>query len=218
MSLFYIDVWWVPFSTSPLMDNVLSGEEHARADRFHFAEHCRRFRICHAALRLILAPYTGQPAKAIQFSATPLGKPFIVDRPRVSFNLSHSDTAAVIAVTDGIDVGVDVEEVRFEPRVLEMLSCFTMREQALLVSAKSEHERTELFFRFWTRKEAVLKADGCGLRHALNRIDVARGGDVSVPSGSRSHRTWRVEDLHAAQGIAAAVAAPPGDWRVRWRQ
>ena len=78
-----------------------------------------------------------------------------------------------------------------------------------------DKERT--FFRWWTRKEAVLKADGCGLSGGLDRLDISGCPPELVRFPAEGGAWWRVHDLDVAPGYAAAVAAPPGEWQIRTR-
>ena len=217
-----IDTWWIPLTSSSevsaLSESILSREERLRADRFHFAEHARQFRVCHVALRIVLEKYLHQPAQTILLTTAPLGKPVIADHTRVHFSLSHTNDVAIVAVSSDLEVGVDIEQIRFDLRVGEMLSCFTLCEQEILRETNSNDARVAAFFRLWTRKEAVLKADGAGLRSALNGFDVSRSRDevVSFPEGTQ--QLWRVDDLEVPSGYFAALAAPPGSWSVRWRR
>lgn len=69
------------------------------------------------------------------------------------FNLSHSGALVACALTEGGQVGVDVEIIR------------PVQRSALLqrIRAPSENlplDSDDAFFRFWTQKEAVLKAEG----------------------------------------------------------
>lgn len=80
----------------------------------------------------------------------------------VQFNLSHAEGVVVCAVADS-DVGVDVEKVderRTEPGIWQ--NYFAPVEVAAL-AALPEAARCERFFRYWTLKEAYIKARGLGL-------------------------------------------------------
>src|SRR5580704_19709552 len=69
---------------------LLSPEEMARADRFHFERDRRSFIVCRGTLRRLLAFYTSENAADIQFRHGPMGKPYLVGLPELQFNLSHS--------------------------------------------------------------------------------------------------------------------------------
>ena len=220
MARSHIDVWWIPlnfYDCATFPDSILSPEERARAAVFRFEEHARRFRASHAALRLILKQYLRTPAHSITLVANASGKPFITGSTSVHFNLSHSDDVALVAVSRDVVVGVDVEAIRPDFRVQEMANCLNERELEMLDQAPSAEARSALFFRLWTLKEAVLKADGGGLGTGPRNVDVSRAPEDLVRVDGGRQQLWKVEDLDLAPGYAGALAASPGSWRVRWR-
>jgi 4'-phosphopantetheinyl transferase len=67
-----------------------------------------------------------------------------------------------------------------------------------------------VFFRTWTRKEAILKASGEGLSRPLNSFDVSppQGPlEVTVPDGHGIATAWRLIDLAPGEGYTGAIAA-----------
>jgi 4'-phosphopantetheinyl transferase len=105
------------------------------------------------------------------------------------------------------DVGVDVELV--DPRV-------HVDEMARLVLAEPERGGPPLdrdgFYRVWTRKEALLKATGDGLRTAMSALVLS---PLAYPG--RPGLRARLVDLAAGDGYAAAVAVLT-DAPVSWRE
>ena len=87
-----------------------------------------------------------------------LGKPQIVNIPK-KFNLSHSGDYVVCAVGDG-EVGADIQKwVPYKERTAERF--FAPTEWKLLQELPAS-QRTELFYRLWSRKEAYGKYTGQG--------------------------------------------------------
>ena len=178
---------------------VLSAEERSRADRFVVAHGGRRFAAGRAALRQTLAALRGVAAAALVFSTGPNGKPFLPGGPH--FNLSHTGAVALFAVAT-FPVGVDVEAVRtVEPGVAN--SVFTPGELTYLAGLPSP-ERRAAFFRGWTRKEAVIKANGGSIAE-LQAIAVLPDARLAG---------WQVTDLTMMPGYAASVAAQRRGWTV----
>lgn len=88
-----------------------------------------------------------------------LGKPQIVNIPK-KFNLSHSGDYVVCAVGDG-EVGADIQKwVPYKERTAERF--FAPTEWKLLQELPAS-QRTELFYRLWSRKEAYGKYTGQGI-------------------------------------------------------
>lgn len=91
------------------------------------------------------------------------GKPQIVNFPK-KFNLSHSGDYVVCGVSNG-EVGVDIQKwVSYKERTAER---FFAKEEWELLQEKDETERTELFYRLWSRKEAYGKYTGQGIGSAV---------------------------------------------------
>ena len=93
------------------------------------------------------------------------GKPYFPSLPGLHFSLSHCPCAVACAVSDR-PVGVDVESLRpYRPQ----LGRYVLSERELQrVEASAESDRE--FARLWTRKEALLKLDGTGLRNNLKGL------------------------------------------------
>jgi 4'-phosphopantetheinyl transferase len=204
------DVWHVDLrggvGTSARHLLVLSAEEKTRAGKFHFASDANRFICAHGALREILARYVRQPAKEVEISATPSGKPFLSGAGAstgVRFNLAHSGDIALIAISLGMDVGIDVEKIN--PALdLESIArrCFTPGERTCLASVPPSI-LVDRFFSIWTRKEAYLKGRGDGLLGPLTEIDVSS-------SPARPDPAWVVRDVPVPPDYRGAVALNGG--------
>lgn len=93
------------------------------------------------------------------------GKPFIENRPDIHFNLSHSKTVALCAISEQ-PVGADVEVVR---PVSAQLIDYTMNKEERAWIRNSQNP-DEAFMTLWTRKEAVLKLTGEGIRKDLKNV------------------------------------------------
>ncbi|GAA4088585.1 4'-phosphopantetheinyl transferase family protein [Mucilaginibacter panaciglaebae] len=84
------------------------------------------------------------------------------------FNISHSGNRVICCGTTKGKLGVDVELMK--PVTINYDDYFTAAEQQNIRAAKSPDA---LFFKYWTRKEAVLKAIGTGVYTPLLDIDVS---------------------------------------------
>ena len=169
-------------------------------------------------LRVILGRYAGVDPAALVFSYGSSGKPAIEDPPdaRVfTFNVSHSDGIALIAVARAGAIGVDVERLR-EIEALEIARRFFSQAEIDAVQSASGAERQRVFFSCWTRKESVLKACGAGLAAASGVeqrvVDGRRYGMVREEHGASSE--WAVIDLDPGVGYVGALAVPGHDWTV----
>src|SRR5258706_10807838 len=96
----------------------LSEDEVARAARFHFQRDAIRFVASRAALRTGLAECLGVAPRSLRLRYGAHGKPELAapfDRAGLQFNLSHSESLGLYAVTATRRVGVDVERLRTLP-------------------------------------------------------------------------------------------------------
>jgi 4'-phosphopantetheinyl transferase len=222
-----IEVWVIeldqPLNPGVKLDNILSKEERKRAEGYRYAKDATRFRKCRAMLRLGLARYLEKSPREIALTANRYGKPEVADPAAVRFNVTHSEGLGLIAFSIASEVGIDVETIGRDVEMLELAAAnFTTNEAAMVAAAQTEDEQARFFFRLWTRKEAVLKAAGCGIANGLKGVDVScerlnRIG-VRVRLEEASGICWRVDDLVVGEGFAAAIAAPVGDWTVVLRR
>jgi 4'-phosphopantetheinyl transferase len=201
----------------------LSEDERGRAARFISQQDQLRFVLAHGGLRAVLGRYLGLGPDAVELDRSEAGKPFVRKERRgqsaITFNMSHAHGRALIAVSKGREVGVDLERIRSDVEVAKLSErYFAPSEQASIMELAQEL-RAPRFFRYWVAKEAVLKAQGIGLQ-ALSQCEIILGADgadaeILVPSGSPLLNNWRVRLLSCDEGWEAAVAAQGGDWVVQ---
>lgn len=145
---------------------LLSKSEVSRADRFIRKLDHGRYVISHALVRIILSRYLGISPADLAFTTDQFGKPHLdpsINPARLNFNLSHSGDRMLLGIVRHARIGVDIEEIRPESARLDVAArFFTARENEDLKSLSGE-EQIHAFFNCWTRKEAYLKALGCGL-------------------------------------------------------
>jgi 4'-phosphopantetheinyl transferase len=213
-----VDVWRAPLRLRAAeverLWALLSDDEAARVARFRFPEHRAAWVVARATLRRVLGAYVRRPPASLRFGAGSHGKPLLAGGPH--FNLSHSGNVALIAVGGARRVGVDVEQVR-EIEHDRLAGRFFSPAENEQLAALSQAERHGAFFACWTRKEAVVKAQGVGLSLDLDAFDVSVTGPARLlatrPDSAEAHR-WSLADVDAGPGYAAAVAAEGDGWHV----
>jgi 4'-phosphopantetheinyl transferase len=135
-------------------------------------------------LRLGLSWYLGNNPREVALTTGLRGKPRQAEASPLHFNVTHRDCLALIAFTTIGEVDIDVEAVDRRVESLDIAnSNFTRKEAEAIAVAGSLEEQRKHFLRFWTRKEAVLKAAGGGLLYGLDSVDVS-----GEPPGGRSRR------------------------------
>lgn len=191
----------------PVFEAVLDAAERARADRLARARDRRLFVLAHGLARLVLAAWTGCDPAAVAFAVSEQGKPVLAGGG-LAFNLSHAGNCALLAVTAGTPVGVDVEPLRPLPEAGEVAARFFAPEERLALAACPPSERDAAFLRLWTRKEAYVKALGGGLALSLADFAVSLEAPVRVlrPLPISPVPGPRLCDLPAPAGYVAALA------------
>ena len=128
----------------------------------------KRWEDAHACLLgklLLLQAIEGSGLSLSDLKYTSFDKPYF-DAP-IDFNIAHSGNYVVCTVSDGVRVGVDIEQIK--PIVLaDFELVFTPNEWKHIHQSENQ---LSAFFHYWTRKEAVIKADGGGLNVDLLTID-----------------------------------------------
>jgi len=204
-----VHIWSLSLAVPPrrieCLRQVLNGHESQRASQFRFPEHRNQFITCRGLLRHILSLYLHQDPSQLQFSSNGFGKPHLrigcKGNADLRFNYSHSEGLAVFAFAVGMEVGVDVE--RIKPHIAEDTipeHFFCKAEVAALRALPLELQGDE-FFRYWTRKEAYVKARGEGFRIPLNSFEVSTDRIVS----DRDNSEWSLQSFVPAAGYVAAL-------------
>ncbi len=175
-----VHVWRVGLEASPDVIErcgaVLSASERARAGRYVFERHRRRWTVARAVLRFLLGRYLGVEPGSFEFEFNEFGKPSLAipdGEGKIEFNLSHSAEMALYAFTRDRLVGVDVEYVRDDLDYDGMARhSFSLQERRVLGNLVGAEKR-RAFFRGWTCKEAYAKALGKGFSQAFDQFTVA---------------------------------------------
>lgn len=107
----------------------------------------------------------------------------------LDFNIAHSETCAMCALTQHGRVGLDVEY----QRPLDWNNFQRVMNKQQWTSLQAAAEPLPLFYRWWTLKESVAKADGRGLGLGLEHIEEAPAGEVWL-----AQQRWFVQPLQLA--------------------
>jgi 4'-phosphopantetheinyl transferase len=151
---------------------LLPPEEVRREQQFRQPWSRLEYLVSRVLARVALSAETGEPLAGWQFVHNAHGKPAVASEysPPLEFNLSHTRGLVVCGVSRLGPVGVDVEELSRPMREVDFARRFFAPSEAAALESAADAERHELFFRFWTLKEAWLKAVGLGLSFPLERF------------------------------------------------
>ncbi|WP_028980056.1 4'-phosphopantetheinyl transferase family protein [Sporocytophaga myxococcoides] len=116
-------------------------------------------------LKKIFAHYFNNRDILYQLEYNKYGRPY-TSNSKINFSISHSGKYVAVAIANGFQIGIDVEEIK-EISIADFRSIFTEFEwNAILTSTNP----LKTFYVYWTKKESTAKADGRGLSIPLNEI------------------------------------------------
>ncbi len=215
----------VAFNAPPWIRRLLAADELETASRLVFQDDQTRFLLRRAFVRIILGIYVGIAPQNLSFRKNKWGKPSIngLDTAGIEFNVSHTKSLVLLALTKGAPLGIDVEQLDCEsnPQFLAP-DVLASKEQSILAESALSDRKTR-FLRLWCRKEACLKAIGIGLINDLATLDVSEDIVVNLveiiqkeglqKEGFREWTSVHLEDLnidpdHFAALSKAALSAP----------
>lgn len=196
--------------------DILSEDEQHRALRFHFALDRERFVLARAGLRTVLSHYTGISPKHLRFSYSRYGKPILCDDGDSSgsfaFNLSHSEDLALIGITRGEAIGIDVEYCRDNAMGENIIEDIFSSAEIAAFRALPDSQHKEAFFTYWTCKEAYIKGQGEGFSFPLKSFDVVFSDDGRQGVCLRTRpdfsegEAWTIKTLHPSPFYKGALA------------
>ena len=216
-----VDVWWARrHDAADGHIALLDDTERQRWAGYRRGADRERFLAGCALAKMAIADYSGQRPGDVSFDRTcrncgrPHGKPAIRGG-RLELSVAHSGDLVAVAVATA-PVGVDVEQLEGRTRPLggdgdpDALARLTLADtERAALAAVPPPGRARAFLVAWTRKEAVTKATGDGLRAAFRDVIVAadhgRPRLVAWPY-PQTPKSVSLHDLDTEAGYVAALA------------
>jgi 4'-phosphopantetheinyl transferase len=185
---------------------MLDSSEQARAQRYLLADDRDRFLLGAALLRMAAGHHLGVRPADVSVDRTCLwcesqhGRPVLAGTG-LHASVSHSGGVVAVAITGAGPVGVDIEAGRSIEFSAVTDSVCTLAERSCVTGLGD-------FYAYWTRKEAVLKATGDGLRRPMTDLSITPPGSAPVllALGGDAAPACQMADLSAGDGYHAAVA------------
>jgi phosphopantetheinyl transferase len=205
-------VFYSPVSSEPevtrICSSILSETELQRADRFATQDHRALFIQRRAFRRFCGARVLGtsKPLSQIAFIETENGRPFLRDLPDFWFSFSSCrfGFAGAWSSTDGI--GVDLEDKTSDVEAAELARQFFSAAEAHVVEGAGGLKRQQVFYQFWSLKEAALKSIGEGLPFGRDAFGFELEPNlrvVHVPPGYGGPERF---SAHIIEGIESCTA------------
>lgn len=138
---------------------LLTKNELKIQERFLHSKDRLRFAVGRIFAKEIAAKYLKNKPEKIIMKKGKYSKPYITNTGgALNYNLSHSGDIVLLAFAYNANVGIDVEEIKYLKEYKELCEFFNVRERMKVVESEDFRE----FYRYWTAKEAYMKADGRG--------------------------------------------------------
>ena len=193
-----VHIWHFDFEKlQPNIDrffSLLSAEEVKRAHAFKFEKDREAYIISHGAMREVLARYLEIEAN-VQYQEK--GKPYCEG---CEFNLSHTKEYAVLAVSRNVAVGIDIEDTSREVNYMALAERF-------FHPTEVPHNRAE-FYRYWTAKEAFVKAVGEGVSFGLDQFSIDAGNSTIswiADEKNMNPQAWQLLFFNVSDGYQGAL-------------
>jgi 4'-phosphopantetheinyl transferase len=200
----------MPKNVMEKFKSTLSADEIVRANRFYFNTHRKQFIAARGGLRNILSRYLKILPQDVRFFYTNFGKPYL-DNIDLTFNISHSGNYIVCAFTRKACIGIDIEQIKFDMDFQSIARKIFSEEEYLTFLKMSNKEKPFAFYRYWTRKEAYLKAIGTGLHYSLNQVQVNFSNSekpklLNIEAQPLELNLWQLEEIISDQTCIATIA------------
>lgn len=178
------------------------------------AEVARQKLFTRGLIRKILSYYAPIEPTGWEFAKTEHGKPYIANRQLphpLFFNISHSQDAILIGVSQHPAIGVDIENNQRRINPLKLAGRFFHPAEIETLSALDASQLNQTFFTYWTLKEACIKAMGLGLRHPVKNIQIISKSDlgtfdICLHNSPSSNHPWTFCSFEPQKHLNAAVA------------
>ena len=179
-----VHIWYITFNNKKMLNinelfQILNENEKIKSKSFIQQRDQQNYIISHAYLRLLLTKYYPNISPKLWiFSKNNYGKPFLSKEHNINlyFNISHTYSAVAYILTRSNICGIDIEEDRniiLDEQIINLT--LSDKEKAIYQISKNKNS---LFYRFWTLKEAYLKACGIGLSQRIQQTDYSSINDI----------------------------------------
>ncbi len=214
----HVDIWMT--STDPGEGQVqafrqsLTQAELARAQKFKPVSSYREYTVTRGLLRQSLSRVPGLDMAGVDFDYGEHGKPCLgtgVPGETIAFNVSHSHGLALVALTLGGRLGVDLEKIRTKVEWRSLAQQYFSGAEARALDGYPGETGLNAFFTCWTRKEAYVKALGGGISYGLKGFDVSIDPDethaaLTIRSKEEDADRWLIKKLPVPATHVAALA------------
>lgn len=198
---------------------LLSPEEQDRMTCYRHESDRTLYLLARGLTRSVLASYLGCLCRDVRFAASDFGKPILHTDcypaanargpEKLYFNLTHSRGAVALAVSNGREVGIDIEQRGRLVEFLPLAERFFSASEANYLKELPAEKLGEAFFAVWTLKEAFVKGIGRGLSFPLDAFCFDLEGDRFLrfrPLADDVSPDWHFQQFDLGERHRGAVA------------
>ncbi|XP_016499844.2 uncharacterized protein LOC107818355 [Nicotiana tabacum] len=200
--------------------SFLPQHEHPSITRFFKMEDRKRALVSRLLQYALVHQVLGIPYNEIVIRRTAEGKPYLecdkpnLELPNFNFNASHHGDFVAIASEPICLVGLDVvaqtipEKESVEDFIESFSSYFSGLEWFNIINAGSSHQILSEFYRYWSVKEAFVKAIGVGVGYKLDTVEFLHKNwaNIVVKVDGKELKDWRFWLLELGKGHMASIA------------
>jgi 4'-phosphopantetheinyl transferase len=181
-----------------VIKNCLSAEERQKATTFPDQTEKRHFIMRRAFQRAFIKSITQTP---VLMEDLPLlhqtdRPPTYVSSPQTSLSFSSSGKIAIACASNIAKIGVDIEKIRLVSNALELSRRFFHPVETNDLASLPADQCELQFLKYWTIKEACLKAIGKGVVYGPEKFIISTKSEiytVDPPAEFGSNENWRVD-------------------------
>ena len=189
--------------------NYLSISEIEKANNFKFEEDTFRFILGHGLTRRILGKYLGIFPSKLIFNYGDSGKPQVENTEQnIFFNISHSNEFVAIIFSKIRLIGVDIEHIYKNKENEKIVGNFFDKKEVEAYFNLKDSQKIEAFYRYWTCKEAYVKAIGKGLNCSFKSFNVSNiySKSITIKGKGIESEKWNIKTFNHGEKYVGAVA------------
>ncbi|XP_057434076.1 uncharacterized protein LOC130726787 [Lotus japonicus] len=185
--------------------SLLPPHEHSSVTRFFKMEDQKRALVSRMLQYALVHDVLKIPFPQIIINRTPEGKPYLdydksgMKFPNFNFNVSHHGDYVAIASEPVCLVGIDIVSYAIPQgeTITEFIQFFTSYFSSVewfnIVNAGTSDDVLIEFYRYWSLKEAYVKAVGSGLTEELNKVEFSHTNwtNISAKMDGKVMTEWR---------------------------
>jgi len=152
-----------------LMFQYLNEVEKDKANKFKIERAKNTYILAHFLNHYFLNKFHFSSNKTTYYQIGEFGKPYYENNPLLNFNISHAQNMVTLAYFNN-EIGIDIEHIKNDNEQIDLV-----RKQYFSSSEnKNIDNNYELFYKYWTKKESILKAISCGISSELKSINTSQ--------------------------------------------